>query len=138
VTKISSLFRFLRQLAMNRRRPQSPRQSEGHIGLSTFGAEDSSDPLLGKPRGISYFPHSVDGLQLADTAPKPSVMRSSRQLSILSLFLHLTLVAIHIALLVVWSRRWEHQLVFAVEQHFVFRIVKGILTTFVTVCTQIP
>ncbi|KAJ7916653.1 hypothetical protein B0H13DRAFT_1870988 [Mycena leptocephala] len=105
------------KLAMNRRRPQSPRQSEGYIGLSTFGAEDSSDDLLGKPR---------------DTAPKPSVMRSSRQLSILSLFLHLTLVAIHIALLVVWLRRWEHRLVFAVEQHFVFRIIKGILTTFVT------
>ncbi|KAF8142807.1 hypothetical protein K438DRAFT_1946148 [Mycena galopus ATCC 62051] len=102
---------------MNRRRPQSPRQSEGHIGLSTFVAEGSSDPLLGKPR-----------------APKPSVMRSSRQLSILSLFLHLTLVVIHIALLVVWLRRWEHRLVFAVDhEHFVSRIVKGILTTFVTI-----
>ncbi|KAF8158650.1 hypothetical protein K438DRAFT_1942608 [Mycena galopus ATCC 62051] len=102
---------------MNRRRPQSPRQSEGHIGLSTFVAEGSSDPLLGKPR-----------------APKPSVMRSSRQLSILSLFLHLTLVVIHIALLVVWLRRWEHRLVFAVDhEHFVSRIVKRILTTFVTI-----
>ncbi|KAJ6529300.1 hypothetical protein B0H19DRAFT_1193621 [Mycena capillaripes] len=102
---------------MNTRRPPSPGQCDGHIGLSNLGAEGSSVPLLGNP-----------------PVPKPSVMKSSRQLSILSLFLHLTLVAIHITLLVVWFRRWEHRLVFAVEhEHFVSRLVKGILTAFVTI-----
>ncbi|KAJ6492145.1 hypothetical protein C8R45DRAFT_191925 [Mycena sanguinolenta] len=102
-------------------RPQPPSLSEGRNRLSTFGLEGSSEPLL----PATDLPRDPRG--------KSAGMRSSRQLSVLSLFLHLTLVAIHIALLVVWFRKWEHRLVFGIEnENFVFRLVKGISTTFVT------
>ncbi|KAJ7613431.1 hypothetical protein FB45DRAFT_1065030 [Roridomyces roridus] len=76
----------------------------------------SGEPLLGKPWD-----------------PQEGKSSSSRQRSILSFSLHVTLVAIQLVLLVVWHQEWEHQIVFSLDQELrVARLVKGILTTFIT------
>ncbi|KAJ7614555.1 hypothetical protein FB45DRAFT_1110374 [Roridomyces roridus] len=47
--------------------------------------------------------------------------------------LHVALVAIQLTLVVVWLQGWEHQIVFSVDRELrVARLVKGILTTFIT------
>ncbi|KAF8143701.1 hypothetical protein K438DRAFT_1945748 [Mycena galopus ATCC 62051] len=63
-----------------------------------------------------------------------SRLSSTRRLSILSLGLHSVLVAIHIALLVVWFGGFENRVVFAVESEpFVSRGIKVVSTTFGTI-----
>jgi hypothetical protein len=63
-----------------------------------------------------------------------SRLNSTALLNILSLSLHSALVAIHVALLVVWSRGLENLVVFAVgNEPFVSRGIKVVSTTFGTV-----
>ncbi|KAF8180983.1 hypothetical protein K438DRAFT_1768163 [Mycena galopus ATCC 62051] len=66
--------------------------------------------------------------------PTLSRLNSTALLSILSLSLHSALVAIHVALLVVWSRGLENLVVFAVgNEPFVSRGIKVVSTTFGTI-----
>jgi hypothetical protein len=126
---------------MTRRRSTSLRQSES-IRLTTIVDGTSSSSLLLAPRDVSSI-NSRDGMCAVHDishsycfvlAPKMSWLESSRGLSVLSSFLHLALVATHLALLVVWFQRSEHRFVFAVEhERFVSRAIKVILTTFGTV-----
>ncbi|KAJ7614512.1 hypothetical protein FB45DRAFT_255023 [Roridomyces roridus] len=76
---------------------------------------DAGETLLGKPGSA------------------PAEMQYSGQRSTLSLSLHVALVAIQLLLLVVWHQEWEHGISFSVDQELrVARLVKGILTTFIT------
>ncbi|KAJ7614545.1 hypothetical protein FB45DRAFT_937191 [Roridomyces roridus] len=64
---------------------------------------------------------------------EPTERALSRQRSILALCLHLALVTVQFLLLVVWHQEWEHEIIFTVDQELhVARLVKGILTTFIT------
>ncbi|KAJ7613466.1 hypothetical protein FB45DRAFT_1036403 [Roridomyces roridus] len=64
---------------------------------------------------------------------EPTERDLSRQRSILALCLHLALVTVQFLLLVVWHQEWEHEIIFTVDQELhVARLVKGILTTFIT------
>ncbi|KAJ7614486.1 hypothetical protein FB45DRAFT_1008690 [Roridomyces roridus] len=95
---------------------RSPVLQEPRARSVTDDTEDSSssETLLGNPRG-------------------PAGVESSRRRSIISLYLHLALVAIQVFLLVVWHQEWEHQIVFNVDHELrVAQLVKGILTTFIT------
>ncbi|KAJ7614504.1 hypothetical protein FB45DRAFT_1110285 [Roridomyces roridus] len=91
-------------------------RNEIHARSVTLETQDSADStLLGKPR------------------PQPAEMKSSHQRSLLSLSLHLALVVIQIVLLVVWQQGWEHRVVFSADHElFVARLVKGVLTPFIT------
>jgi hypothetical protein len=55
-----------------------------------------------------------------------------------SLVLHSTLIAIHLALLAVWSRGLEHRVIFDLgQQRKVSFLITAITTTFGTVCAFI-
>ncbi|KAJ7605649.1 hypothetical protein FB45DRAFT_1042131 [Roridomyces roridus] len=89
---------------------------ETHGRSVTIDMQDlgSGETFLGKPR-------------------EPTEMRYSCQRSSLSLSLHVALVAIQVFLLVVWHQEWEHGIIFSVDKELrVARLVKGILTTFIT------
>ncbi|KAJ6459305.1 hypothetical protein C8R45DRAFT_1031032 [Mycena sanguinolenta] len=109
---------------MNRRRMKPAPPS--CIRLTTVGG--TSDPLL--------LPSADQPHPSGQCVPEPGMPRlsSTSLLSILSLFLHSALVAIHIALLVVWYRRSEHRVVFAVESEpFISRGIKVVSTMFGTI-----
>ncbi|KAJ7613435.1 hypothetical protein FB45DRAFT_1008948 [Roridomyces roridus] len=70
---------------------------------------------------------------LQDKPREPAEIQYSRQRKTLSLYLHVALVAIQVFLLVVWHKEWEHRIVFSVDHELpVAQLVKGILTTFIT------
>ncbi|KAJ7485643.1 hypothetical protein FB451DRAFT_1392373 [Mycena latifolia] len=72
-------------------------------------------------------------LQMSREAPKITWLKSSRGLSLLSLFLHSTLVGIHLILIVVWQRELENRLVFSLEsQKIISFLITAIATTFAT------
>ncbi|KAJ7613451.1 hypothetical protein FB45DRAFT_938406 [Roridomyces roridus] len=109
----SPTLRTSPSLSMNR----PPAIHETHARSLPDDTEDtgSGETLLDKP-----------GLE-------PTETESSRQRSILALYLHVALVAIQFLLLVVWHQEWEHRIIFSVDQELrVARLVKGILTTFIT------
>ncbi|KAF8147513.1 hypothetical protein K438DRAFT_2027718 [Mycena galopus ATCC 62051] len=110
---------------MNRRR-MNPAPSD--VGVTTVGGHDISDPLLS--------PSADEPHHSGRRIPEPTLSRlnSTALLSILSLPLHSVLVAIHVALLVVWSRGLENLVVFAVgNEPFVSRGIKVVSTTFGTI-----
>ncbi|KAJ7743060.1 hypothetical protein B0H14DRAFT_2637498 [Mycena olivaceomarginata] len=110
---------------MNRRR-MNPAPSD--VGVTTVGGHDISDPLLS--------PSADEPHHSGRRIPEPTLSRlnSTALLSILSLSLHSALVAIHVALLVVWSRGLENLVVFAVgNEPFVSRGIKVVSTTFGTI-----
>ncbi|KAF8164174.1 hypothetical protein K438DRAFT_1775689 [Mycena galopus ATCC 62051] len=98
------------------------------ISFTAVGRHSSSDPPLFPSENRSY-----DSGQCTAEA-RISWLGSTSRLSILSLSLHSALVAIHIAILVVWSRGLENRVVFAVESEpFVSRDIKVVSTAFGTI-----
>ncbi|KAJ7614494.1 hypothetical protein FB45DRAFT_1035968 [Roridomyces roridus] len=101
-----------------------PRVHETHARSLSVGTQDSgsSETLLGKPR---------------DATPAET-QSSTGQHSILSLPLHVALVAIQFLLLIAWHQEWEHRIVFSVDREpLVAQLVKGILTTFITLYSAV-
>ncbi|KAF7364609.1 hypothetical protein MVEN_00330100 [Mycena venus] len=83
------------------------------------------DSLLGSIVGL---------LEMARVAPRRSSFKSTDTLRLLSFTGHSTLVAIHVALLAVWSWGLEHNLVFSLEsQSIASFVMTAIVTTFGTV-----
>ncbi|KAJ7104543.1 hypothetical protein C8R43DRAFT_228631 [Mycena crocata] len=67
-------------------------------------------------------------------APKKRAFNSSGSLRLLSLILHSALVAIHVVLIIIWSKELEHRLVFRLErQKTVSFFVTAITQTFGTI-----
>ncbi|KAJ6479803.1 hypothetical protein C8R45DRAFT_1006019 [Mycena sanguinolenta] len=70
------------------------------------------------------------------SAPEPGrrPLNSSKGLSLIALFLHLTLVAMHVFLLVIAQTRAEHNLIFSLgSEAWLSRITVAIATIFITV-----
>ncbi|KAJ7613443.1 hypothetical protein FB45DRAFT_1065037 [Roridomyces roridus] len=97
---------------------RSRAQEETQDGSVTVITQDESGPketLLGNPAGSS------------------PLLQSPPCRGILLLSLHVALVAIQLVLLFVWHQGWEHRIVFSVNHELrVAQLVKGILTTFIT------
>jgi hypothetical protein len=114
--------------------------------ISTISKVDdhSADMLLGSattwlrmPReGTWLLPSSCHSLTTSRLAPSRFSLKSSGTLRILSLILHLTLVAIHLALFVIRQRGLEHRLIFSSSldtQKIVSFSITAIATGFGTV-----
>ncbi|KAJ7794609.1 hypothetical protein B0H14DRAFT_2922762 [Mycena olivaceomarginata] len=78
---------------------------------------------------------TLDGVGRASRGPRTeSPLQTTKALRILCVIMHLTLVAIHLVLVGVWSTQVEHRLVFALEhQKIVSLLITAIMTTFGTI-----
>ncbi|KAJ7437404.1 hypothetical protein FB451DRAFT_1378620 [Mycena latifolia] len=74
----------------------------------------------------------------ASAAPAKPWFKSTEALRILSLSLHSTLIAIHLALVGVWAKGLEHHLISTLEnQKLVSSLITAILTTFGTIYSAV-
>ncbi|KAJ7137197.1 hypothetical protein C8R44DRAFT_768626 [Mycena epipterygia] len=78
---------------------------------------------------------TLDGVGRASRGPRTeSPLQTTKALRILCVIMHLTLVAIHLVLVGVWSTQVEHRLVFALEhQKIVSLLITAMMTTFGTI-----
>ncbi|KAJ6606125.1 hypothetical protein DFH09DRAFT_1353339 [Mycena vulgaris] len=86
------------------------------------------------PRGEDLLDTVNTLLRKSQEAPRGSVLKSSGTLRLLSLILHLALVAIHLVLIGVWAKRLEYHLTFSLEnQKIVSFLITVITQTFGTI-----
>ncbi|KAJ7506034.1 hypothetical protein B0H11DRAFT_328788 [Mycena galericulata] len=96
---------------------------EGH-SMTTRG-DDSPDALLDSAKSL---------LEMSRKAPNEPRLKSSRFLRLISVCLHSTLLAIHLVLVVVWSKGIQHRLTFPLEhQSIVSFFITAITTAFGTI-----
>ncbi|KAJ7144492.1 hypothetical protein C8R44DRAFT_973968 [Mycena epipterygia] len=93
--------------------------------------EDNSSTLK-EDRDTSALLSSATALPRQGS--KKSALKSSGLLRLVSLILHLALVAIHLALIYIWAKELEHNLVFSLDhQKIVSLLITAITQTFGTI-----
>ncbi|KAJ7146684.1 hypothetical protein C8R44DRAFT_757970 [Mycena epipterygia] len=99
-----------------------------NITASTIQDDDSGQTLI----------NSSPVHRLSKKVPRRSLLQSTGALRRLSLLLHSMLLAIHVVLIIVWSRELEHRIIFSVgSQRIVSLFVSGLTTTFATVYSAV-
>ncbi|KAJ7491826.1 hypothetical protein B0H11DRAFT_2007983 [Mycena galericulata] len=113
---------------MSRLHSRASPSTELHLegdSCAIMGDADSAETLLNSATSLH---------RRSRQAPKRSVVKSSGSLRVVSLILHLALVAMHLVLIGIWAKELEHHLVFSLDnQKIVSFLITAVTQTFGTI-----